>query len=122
MFLLGEKGEWPEAVALMKDPAGFINRLKGFDKDNIKEKTLKGLKKFVTDPRLEPSAIRSKSLAGESIAKWVHAMDTYAECKKIVVPKEKDLADAKAKLAVVEKTLNEKKASLQKVRNEINRL
>jgi hypothetical protein len=47
MFLLGEKGEWPEAVQIMKDPAEFIKRLKTYDKDNIKEKTLKGLKKFV---------------------------------------------------------------------------
>ena len=47
MFLLGEKGEWPEAVQIMKDPAEFIKKLKTYDKDNIKEKTLKGLKKFV---------------------------------------------------------------------------
>lgn len=57
MYLLGEKGEWPEAVTLMKDPVIFLNRLKNFDKDNIKEKLLKGLKKYVTDPRLEPAAI-----------------------------------------------------------------
>jgi len=41
----------------MKDPVVFLNRLKNFDKDNIKEKLLKGLKKYVTDPRLEPAAI-----------------------------------------------------------------
>jgi hypothetical protein len=46
-------------------------------------------------------------------------MDTYAECRKIVVPKERDLADAKAKLAVVEKTLNEKRIALDKVRREL---
>jgi hypothetical protein len=49
-------------------------------------------------------------------------MDTYAECKKIVVPKEKDLAEAKAKLAVVEKTLTEKRVALDKVRKDIHRL
>lgn len=31
---------------MMSKPAVFIERLKGFDKDNVKEKTLKGLKKF----------------------------------------------------------------------------
>jgi hypothetical protein len=49
-------------------------------------------------------------------------MDTYAECRKIVVPKERDLADAKAKLAIVEKTLNEKRMALDKVRRDVRLL
>jgi septal ring factor EnvC (AmiA/AmiB activator) len=49
-------------------------------------------------------------------------MDTYAECRKIVVPKERDLADAKAKLAIVEKTLNEKRTALEKVRRDVRLL
>lgn len=67
----------------------------GYDKDNIKEKVLKGLKKYIQNPDLQPANIKKKSLAGESIAKWVFAMDTYAEVKKIVIPKEKALAEAK---------------------------
>jgi dynein heavy chain, axonemal len=89
-YLLDVKGAWPEAVQMMKDPNAFIASLKSFDKDNIKEKKLKGLKQFVNDPRLKPAAIKKKSLAGESIAMWVHAMDLYAEVKKIVDPKRRD--------------------------------
>lgn len=108
MYIMDVKGEWPEAQGLMKDPNGFVLSLKKFDKDNIKEKKLKGLKAFVKDPRLEPDTIAKKSLAGKSIAMWVHAIDKYAEVKKIIVPKEIAMNEAKAQLAVVEKELKTK--------------
>lgn len=122
MFILDVKGAWPEAVQLMKDPKGFIDQLKNFDKDGMKEKKLNGLKKFVKDPRLVPKAIAKKSKAGESIAMWVHAMDTYGEVKKIVVPKEAKLKEAEAELSVVQKELDEKMKTLNIIRKEIQRL
>lgn len=88
----------------------------------MKEKKLNGLKKYVKDPRLQPKLIKKKSNAGESIAKWVHAMDTYGEVKKIVVPKELQLKNAEAELTVVQKNLDEKMAVLNKIRKEIHQL
>lgn len=46
-FLMDVKGAWPEAVQMMKDPKGFVDGLKTYDKDNIKQKKLDGLKKFI---------------------------------------------------------------------------
>lgn len=106
----------------MKDPKAFMNTLKEFDKDNISEKKLKGLKQYIKDPRLEPDTIKKKSTAGKSIAEWMHAMDKYAEVNKVVKPKRIKEAEATARLKVVEKDLNVKRAELDKIRKEIWRL
>lgn len=121
-LLLGEAAGWASAVKTMKDPKGFIKRLKDYDKDNIKEAKLKKLKKFVNDDRFDPKKIKQKSVAAESICMWCRAMDKYAEVKKIVEPKQKALAEAEAQLAVVKKELDIKEAALREIKNELARL
>ena len=45
--LLNGKGqEWDEAKKLMNNPNDFIDTLKKYDKDNVKEALLKKLKKY----------------------------------------------------------------------------
>ena len=58
----------------MSNPEQFINALKGFNKDNIKESKLKKLKKYTQDPRFEPKLIEKKSQAGKSICMWAKAI------------------------------------------------
>jgi dynein heavy chain len=45
-FLLDKPENWDEGKKLMNQPEAFINSLKTFDKDNIKEAKLKKLKKY----------------------------------------------------------------------------
>lgn len=107
----------------MKNPKEFIGRLKAHDKDNMKEKTLKKLKKdFVNDPRFDPELIKAKSTAGRSICMWCRAMDKYAEVNKIVVPKKKALGEAEAQLSIVKKELDIKEAALREIKGELARL
>ena len=103
----------------MKEPRKFIDDLMKFDKDNIKEGTLKKLKKYINDPRFIPKNIAKKSEAGKSICMWVRAMDTYAEVKKIVVPKQEALKTAEAQLGKATAELKKKQAELQVVRDKI---
>jgi len=63
-----------------------VQGLKSFDKDNIKDGTLKKLKKFVNDERFTPENIARFSIAAKSVCMWVKAMDSYAEVLKIVTP------------------------------------
>ncbi len=121
-LLLSEKAGWENAKKMMKEPKGFIKRLKDFDKDNVKAALLKKLKKFINDERFDPNLIAKKSTAGKSICMWVRAMDKYSEVNKIVGPKKEALAGAEKELAVVQKELDQKKAALREVENELSRL
>lgn len=60
-LLLDQKENWDEGKKLMNNPEMFINQLKGFNKDNIKETKLKKLKKYTQDPRFDPKLIEKKS-------------------------------------------------------------
>lgn len=121
-LLKGEKQDWDTAKKLMKEPRKFIDDLMKFDKDGMKETTLKKLKKFINDPRFVPKSIAKKSEAGKSICMWVRAMDTYAEVKKVVVPKQEALKKAEAQLADATAALKKKQAELQVVRDKISAL
>ena len=121
-LLKGEKQDWDTAKKLMKDPRKFIEDLVKYDKDAIKEATLRKLKKYINDPRFVPKNIAKKSEAGKSICMWVRAMDTYAEVKKVVVPKQEALKTAEGQLATATAQLKVKQAELQVVRDKIAQL
>lgn len=89
----------------MKDPNDFINRLKGYKKDDIKESILKKLKKYSQNPKFEPDNIAKKSKAAMSICQWVLAIDNYAEVMKVINPKQEALGKAEAEMAKVQSEL-----------------
>ena len=91
-LLLEVKENWDEGKKLMNQPENFINMLKTFNKDTIKDSKLKKLKKYVNDPRFEPKLIEKKSQAGKSICMWAKAIDNYSEVMKIIKPKQIALA------------------------------
>jgi len=96
----------------MGNPAQFVANLKSYDKDNIKEATLKKLKKFIEDERFTPENIKRFSVACMSITMWVKAMWTYSETLKIVVPLRKKLAGAEVEEAKANATLATKRKEL----------
>jgi dynein heavy chain len=86
-LLLGVKESWDEGKKLMNNPTEFINRLKTYDKDHMKDSLLRKLKKYTEDPRFEPKAIERKSVAAKSICMWARALDNYSAVMKIIKPK-----------------------------------
>jgi len=68
----------------MQNPDEFIKSLKEYDKDNVKPKILKQLKKYINDPEFQPDLIQKKSVAGKSICLWVRAIDNYSEVMKVI--------------------------------------
>jgi dynein heavy chain len=103
----------------MNNPAQFVTSLKSYDKDNIKDATLKKLKKFTQDERFVPEQIKAKSGAAMSVAMWVKAMDVYSDVLKVVTPLRAQLAEAEKEAAVATAALNKKRAELQAVRDKI---
>ena len=118
-LLMDTKENWDEGKKLMNNPENFINMLKGFNKDNIKEAKLKKLKKYTTDPKFNPALIEKKSQAGKSICLWCKAIDNYSEVLKIIKPKQEALGKAEGELKVAQDELRVKQASLQKIRDMI---
>lgn len=121
-LLLGKKEDWDEAKKLMNNPNEFIENLKKYDKDNIKESLLKKLKKYTGDPKFTPANIARKSGAAKSICMWALAIDNYSAVMKVIKPKQKALGEAEAELKVVQDTLRGKQQALQKVRDLIHKL
>jgi len=103
----------------MNNPANFVSSLKTYKKDDIKEATLKKLKKFVDDERFQPDNIARFSAAAKSVCMWVRAMDTYSKVLKIVTPLKEKLAIAEKDAVIADAALKEKMDELTKVRNKI---
>lgn len=118
-LLLDKPESWDEGKKLMNQPDNFIQSLKTFNKDNIKDSKLKKLKKYTQDPRFLPELIKRKSLAGESLCLWARAIDNYSEVLKIIKPKQESLGQAEGELKIADAELSQKKASLKKVQDEV---
>jgi dynein heavy chain len=97
---MGKKENWDEAKKMMNNPNDFINQLKTYDKDNIKEALLKKLKKYTKNPAFEPASIAKKSKAAESLCLWACALDNYSEVMKVIKPKQAALAKAEGELKI----------------------
>ena len=124
-ILLSLKYEWPAAVKLMQDLAGFVNKLLNFTKENtLREDTLKKFRNHKNNPNIDfnPEVVRSKASAAADICTWCIAMDTFATVNKKVGPKRAKVQQMQAKLEDANKVLAEKEAEVNKVREKVAKL
>ena len=85
-------------------------------------KTIKKIQTFVPLDDFQPARVKSCSTAGWGICMWVRAVETYDGVAKVVGPKKEALAIAEGEYAEVMEKLNEKRAQLQKVLDELAEL
>ena len=111
-LMMGKKENWDEGKKLMNNPNEFIQNLKDFNKDNIKESLLKKIKKYTKNEKFTAENIARKSKAAESICKWVLAIDNYAEVMKIIKPKQEKLKVAEGELKIAQDDLKTKQSAL----------
>lgn len=90
--LLGEKTEWASIKVVMME-MNFLDRLRGYDKNNIPDLILKKLRGYITRPEFDPVTVGQKNLASKSLCMWCKAIDNYARVNKEVEPKKKKLAE-----------------------------
>jgi dynein heavy chain len=96
--------------------------MKNYDKENIKESTVTKVGKIFSSGRFTLEAATSASSCLVGIYKWADAMMQYHELLKIVNPKREKVKEMNAKLAIVRKSLAEKRAQLKEVQDKIDKL
>ena len=61
--------DWASAKTLLGD-SNFLKRLYDYDKDNIPEKMLKQLKKYIDNPKFVPEQVEKVS----KVAPWIASL------------------------------------------------
>lgn len=62
----------------------MVDRLKGYDRDNIPPKTMEKIRKdYMSNPDFTPANAAKASSACEGMCRWIHAMDKYDEVAKV---------------------------------------
>eukprot|EP00931_Biecheleriopsis_adriatica_P088379 TRINITY_DN62713_c0_g1_i1.p1 TRINITY_DN62713_c0_g1~~TRINITY_DN62713_c0_g1_i1.p1 ORF type:complete len:1031 (+),score=254.49 TRINITY_DN62713_c0_g1_i1:369-3095(+) len=116
MTVMEKTPSWAQAKTELND-TNFLVRIKTFDKDNIKDSTLRKIEKFTKDANFTPKLVANVSLAAGALCQWVHAMKIYAEIFREVEPKRNKLKNAQDKLEAKNKSLREANAELKKVQD-----
>ena len=107
---------------VLADPTKFLNDLFEFEKDNIKESTIKKIQPYIDNPEFTPQAISKVSKACTSICLWVCAMHKYYNVARMVEPKKKALAEAQAELDVTLAKLAAAQKELKEVNDRVEQL
>uniref|UniRef100_A0A182SYH4 Dynein heavy chain coiled coil stalk domain-containing protein n=1 Tax=Anopheles maculatus TaxID=74869 RepID=A0A182SYH4_9DIPT len=97
MILLGKEPTWVESKRQLGEQK-FLDTLKGFDRNNITERTLKTIGAYVRNPDLEPDKVGTVSKAAKSLMLWVRAIENYGKVYKFVGPKIRKMEEANASL------------------------
>lgn len=122
-LLMGTKKEdWAEAKNLMNEPQKFLDALKNYNKENIPDKLITKLKKYIKMPKFTPEVLEKKSNAAKSICLWVCAIYDFSGVMKIIKPKKAGLAEAEGKLKGAKDELSSKQASLDQIKMQIDKL
>ena len=92
----GEKLEesWVDGKKILGN-GGLLNLLKGYDKDSITEKQIKGVKKWYGGQSPDDALEKMKviSVAGSGLLTWVNAIVKYYEVAKNVEPLRKKVKE-----------------------------
>eukprot|EP00928_Gymnodinium_smaydae_P048232 TRINITY_DN3222_c2_g2_i2.p1 TRINITY_DN3222_c2_g2~~TRINITY_DN3222_c2_g2_i2.p1 ORF type:complete len:3935 (+),score=1014.18 TRINITY_DN3222_c2_g2_i2:1731-11807(+) len=121
MTVMEKQPSWAQAKTELND-VQFLARIKGFDKDNIKDATLRKMEKFIKDPQFTPKLVLNVSSAAGALCQWVHAMKIYAEVYREVEPKRNRLRNAQEKLDAKNRDLAKANAELKEVQEQVQKL
>ena len=106
---------WSDAQKMLSN-SRLLELLKGYPKDKITEKMIKGVKKYFRDPQFTVENMASVSKAGQGLLVWVVAISKYYEVAKNVEPlkaKVKTMEKEAAKTSKELEELNTMLAALQ---------
>ncbi|KPA86847.1 putative dynein heavy chain [Leptomonas pyrrhocoris] len=122
LILLGEKDLSWDRAKLVMSRMDFIKDLLNYKRDDLTEKIIKALQKYVNNPDFQPEEVEKSSKACKSLAMWVLAMNNYYEVVKVVAPKRARLAEAEGKVAVATEALQEARCRLRSIEEKLEAL
>eukprot|EP00701_Giardia_intestinalis_P004984 XP_001708808.1 Dynein heavy chain [Giardia lamblia ATCC 50803] len=105
------KQDWDTAQKVLSK-TDFLQSLMTFDKDNIKPKTLRSLRKYTQNPDFDPAKVEKVSKAAKSLCMWCRAIDIYAKVFAEIEPKRERLAQAEQTLKTQQEALAVKQKDL----------
>ena len=102
---------------MLLNQSNFLQQLAEYDKDNIPEKKIKSIQKYMKMADFNPADVKVSTCG--SLCMWVRAMDTYARVAKTVEPKKQKLMAAQKQLMDSQAMLKEKQAALAEVERRV---
>ena len=118
MTLFKGKTDWASGKKKLME-VDFLAQVKGFNKDDVSNKTVSALKKFTNQPDFNPTRVTGVSKAAGALCTWVCAIRLYCEVFRTVAPKKAALKKAMKSLSVKQKALAQSKAELQEVSEKV---
>lgn len=142
MVFLEKPIGWASVKKELND-TGFLKTILEMDKEHIQQKTLKRIETYTKEATFTPEYMNTKSAAAGALCTWVRAIEDYAKCLKIVNPKrekkaiaeanlarmqqalavyQEEYAEIEARLAELNRVSNEKKAQMDKLKEDLQNL
>ncbi|KAG5476406.1 hypothetical protein LSCM1_04109 [Leishmania martiniquensis] len=119
LVLLGEKDLSWDRAKLVMSRMDFIKDLQNYKRDELSEKTIKSIQKYINNPDFQPEEVAKSSKACKSLAMWVMAMNNYYEVVKVVAPKRARLGEAEAKVTVATQALEAARGRLRSIEDKL---
>jgi dynein heavy chain, axonemal len=93
----------------------FLDSLKEYNKDHMKDSQVRKVQKYMKDPEFTPEAVAVKSKAGGGLLTWVYALVKYHGVAKNVAP-------LRAKVKQMTKEKEESEEQLDKIQTKLSEL
>mmetsp|Transcript_378 Transcript_378/g.727 ORF Transcript_378/g.727 Transcript_378/m.727 type:complete len:113 (+) Transcript_378:2-340(+) len=107
---------------MLNNPKNFLNDLINYKKDEISPALVEKVKPMLETEHLTEAKVKNASGALVPVRIWVVAMIKYHETLQIVNPKRAIAAEMTAKLDIVMGKLNEKRAKVKDIDDELGKL
>ena len=109
---------WSPSQGILGD-GGFLQNLQKYDKDNIKPAIISKIRPYLDREDFQPETVKKAAKAAYGLCSWVRAMEAYDRVAKVVAPKKQKLAESEAEYALLNESLQKKKAELKEVQDRL---
>lgn len=115
---------WAGALRMLySSEVKLLESLKVYEKDRVNPVNMRLVREcYLKFTDFDPLALRSTSIACESLAKWVKALDIYDRVINVIKPKKQKLIDSEKELATLLERVYNKRNELQAITDRLQGL